>query len=195
MTSPHGILLAAGAGRRMGRPKALVRSADGEPWLTRGVKVLLDGGCAEVTVVLGAAVEEALTLLEGLDRVRVVLASDWDRGMSASLKAGLASLVTTQVQAAVVHLVDLPDVRADVVRRVLGAGATGPATLRRASYDGAPGHPVLLGREHWAGVAGAAAGDRGARDYLSVHAAEPVECADLATGADQDTPPGAHDPG
>ena len=62
------------------------------------------------------------------------------------------------------------------------------ATLRRAAYDGTPGHPVLIGRDHWAAVATAARGDRGARDYLAAHATALVECGDLATGVDVDSP-------
>ena len=56
----HGLLLAAGAGSRMGTPKALVRGDDGEPWLVRGVRTLVGGGCTQVDVVLGASAEEAL---------------------------------------------------------------------------------------------------------------------------------------
>jgi CTP:molybdopterin cytidylyltransferase MocA len=181
----HGVLLAAGAGRRMGRPKALVRGADGETWLVRGVRVLRDGGCDQVDVVLGAAAEEALPLLDGTGATAVV-AADWDTGMSASLRAGLASVEATGATAAVVNLVDLPDVGADVVRRLL-ADPPEPGTLRRAAYDGRPGHPVVIGRDHWAAVAGDATGDRGARDYLAVRPVEIVECGDLAGGRDVDT--------
>jgi CTP:molybdopterin cytidylyltransferase MocA len=49
-----------------------------------------------------------------------------------------------------------------------------------------PGHPVLLGRDHWAGVVETSTGDRGARDYLASHEVALVECGDLATGADVD---------
>jgi CTP:molybdopterin cytidylyltransferase MocA len=63
-----------------------------------------------------------------------------------------------------------------------------PAAVARAAYDGVPGHPVLLGRDHWAGVLASAAGDRGARDYLATRPVVLVECGDLATGRDQDTP-------
>jgi molybdenum cofactor cytidylyltransferase/nicotine blue oxidoreductase len=181
----HGLLLAAGAGTRMGMPKALVRGADSEPWLVRGVRVLIDGGCAQVTVVLGAAAEEALPLLEGTGATAVV-AGDWEVGMSASLHAGLTAATGTAADAVVVTLVDLPDVGADVVRRVLDP-RPGPATLRRAAYGGRVGHPVVLGRDHWAGILGTAAGDRGARDYLATHAVEVVECGDLATGRDVDS--------
>ena len=51
-----------------------------------------------------------------------------------------------------------------------------------------PGHPVLLGRHHWAEVAESATGDRGARDYLAANPVQLVECGDLATGHDRDSP-------
>ena len=180
-----GLVLAAGAGRRMGMPKALVRDADGEPWLVRTVRALADGGCARVTVVLGAGAEEALPLLEGTGATAIV-AADWDRGMSASLRAGLAALDGTDADAVVVSLVDLPDVGADVVRRLVDPRPT-TATLRRAGYDGRVGHPAVIGRDHWAGIAETASGDRGAGPYLREHGAELVECGDLATGRDVDT--------
>ena len=179
-----GLLLAAGAGSRMGRPKALVRDAAGEPWLVRGVRALHDGGCDSVSVVLGAAADEAVLLLEGTGAA-VVLAEDWADGMAASLRAGLSSLAGTDAEAAVVSLVDLPDVGADVVRRVVGGGA-GRDALARASYDATPGHPVVIGRDHWAGVLDTATGDRGARDYLAARDVQLVECGDLATGHDVD---------
>jgi CTP:molybdopterin cytidylyltransferase MocA len=180
--SPAGLLLAAGAGSRMGLPKALVHDGE-ESWLARSVAVLRDGGCEEVTVVLGAAADEATPLLDGLG-VDVAVAADWAEGMSASLRAGLRAL-PGDTEAAVVLLVDLPDLTPEVVRRVVAAGA-GPGDLARASYGGRPGHPVLLGRDHWAAVADTARGDRGARDYLEAAGAALVECGDLATGRDVD---------
>jgi CTP:molybdopterin cytidylyltransferase MocA len=185
----QGVLLAAGAGTRMGRPKALVHDVDGTSWLQHGVAVLRDGGCDGVTVVLGAGADEAVTLLDGLG-VDVVVAHDWSSGMSASLRAGLASLHHSDADAAVVSLVDLPDLDATVVRRVLSE-REGDEALARASYHGRPGHPVVLGRRHWAGVLATAAGDAGARDYLSTHVPALVECGDLASGLDVDRPTSA----
>ena len=181
----QGLLLAAGAGTRMGTPKALVVGQDGSSWLAHGVASLLAGGCDRVTVVLGAAAEDAVRLVPH-GPVATVVAGDWADGMSASLRAGLAALAATDAEAAVVTLVDLPDVGPDVVRRVVDLGA-GPGVLARATYDGRPGHPVLLGRDHWAGVAETAEGDTGARDYLADHSVLEVECGDLATGRDVDT--------
>jgi molybdenum cofactor cytidylyltransferase/nicotine blue oxidoreductase len=181
----HGLLLAAGAGRRMGLPKALVRDEDGRSWLVRSVQVLHDGGSDQVDVVLGAAADEALPLLEGTGASAIV-AGDWEQGMSASLRAGLEAATATDADAVVVTLVDLPDVTAAVVRRVLDV-AVDTTTLRRATYDGRPGHPVVIGRDHWASIIGSSAGDHGARDYLAAHPPEPVECGDLATGDDVDS--------
>ena len=174
MNGATGLLLAAGAGRRMGMPKALV---DG--WLRRSVGVLLDGGCDRVAVVLGAAADEAVHLLEGLD-VEVVVADDWSDGMGASLRSGLSEVDGDVL----VNLVDLPDVGADVVARVLATGAT----LARATYDGRPGHPVLIGAAHLGPLIATLGGDTGARAYLDAHDALLVECGDLATGRDRDRP-------
>lgn len=182
MTSVVGLLLAAGSGERFGGPKGLARDADGTSWLLRSVQALRP--CAEVVVVVGAEAERVAALLPmSVSRVR---ADDWSEGMGASLRAGLTALATTGHDAALVSLVDLPDVGADVVARLVGQ-ASGPSTLARAAYDGVPGHPVLIGREHWAGVVATAAGDRGARDYLAAHDEVLVECGDLATGVDVDS--------
>ena len=58
----------------------------------------------------------------------------------------------------------------------------------RSTYDGEPGHPVLIGRDHWAGVVETAEGDRGARTYFRTHEPVACECGDLATGRDLDRP-------
>jgi CTP:molybdopterin cytidylyltransferase MocA len=191
---PAGLLLAAGAGRRMGRPKALVELA-GEPLVTRALRALREGGCAPLVVVLGAAAEQVTPLLP--PDAHAVVAPDWAEGMGASLRAGLAALAghagPDAPPAALVHLVDLPGVGAPAVARLAALAGVGPSVLARAGYHGVPGHPVLLGRAHWAEVAAAAHGDAGARGYLARHPRlRLVECADLADPTDVDTPQALH---
>lgn len=186
MTGLHGLLLAAGSGTRMGKPKALMRDADDTSWLRRTVSVLQDGGCDSITVVLGAGAGEAAPILAGTG-VSVVIAEDFARGMGASLRAGLRALSGSEAVAAVVMLVDLPDVTAEVVRHV-ATRVTGTDQLARASYAGRPGHPVVIGRDHWAAVADSVSGDQGARDYLAAHGVVDVDCDHLATGCDRDSP-------
>lgn len=184
-----GVLLAAGAGRRAGGPKAVRVDADGTSWLVRSVGVLLDGGCDRVVIVLGSGRAEALTILASADlltnsRVTVIEALDWAEGMGASLRAGLASV--PDADAVVVHLVDLPDVTAAVVHRLIARAA--PPVLARATYAGVPGHPVLIGAEHRAAIVAELTGDTGARAYLDRYCSNGVECGDLATGRDRDQP-------
>ncbi len=176
----------------MGAPKALLRDDTGNTYLARAISVLRDGGCEGVIVVAGAeagAVGELVDATHDLEgSVDVVTATDWDEGMGASLRAGLSAALDTEAASVLVSLVDLPDVGPSVVRRVLRTLGSGRDVLGRASYDGVPGHPVLIGRDHWAGVLETAHGDKGARDYLAMHRPTPVECGDLATGRDVDTP-------
>jgi len=212
MDGVAGLLLAAGAGRRMGLPKALVREPDGQAWVTRSVLALAAGGCEPVLVVVGARATEVAALVPASApmqiSVHVVTATDWDEGMGASLRAGLralAGLAGPDVVAAVVGLVDTPGVGPAVIARLIAharpasstesAGSAGsapstesagPAVLARAAYNGVPGHPVLLGREHWAAVAEQARGDAGARGYLAGREVSRVECGDVGDGRDFD---------
>lgn len=181
-----GLVLAAGAGSRMGRPKALVRRPDGVAWVRAAAEAVRDGDCSPVVVVLGAGRDEARSLVP--DFAVVVEALGWDEGMSVSLRTGLAAArdLAPAADAALIHLVDLPDVTAPVVRRL--AVLAGSDALARATYDGRPGHPVLLGRAHWAGVIAGVRGDRGARDYLGGRDVTLIECGDLASGTDVDVP-------
>ncbi len=168
----------------MGRPKALVR-LDGEPLVRRALRVLADGGCSPLLVVLGAAADEVRDVLPpGVDSV---VAAEWESGMGASLRAGLAA-VADGPDAALVHLVDLPGVTAAAIARLVSA-PLGPGVLRRAAFDGHPGNPVLIGRDHWAAVRASATGDAGARGYLHGNPdVELVECGDVAVPQDVDTP-------
>lgn len=196
---PAGLLLAAGAGRRYGGPKALARTesapggSPGELWVERTLAVLRDAGCRPLVVVLGAAAADVRSRAV-LPDATLVDNPRWATGLGSSLRAGLAALAPTGAAAVVVMPVDTPGVTVAAVRRLAAlvddpAGA--PDALAVASYGGRDGHPVLLGRRHWAGAAAAAVGDSGARAYLR---ADPtrvrrVPCDDIADGADVDRPP------
>ncbi len=186
-----GLLLAAGAGRRFGVPKGLLRDADGVPWVERAAGRLVQGGCGPVVVVVGARAAEVAALVPPrlVPPRDVVEAAGWPEGMGASLRAGLVALAarTPAPDAVLVGLVDMPGTTVDVVRRMVAAAEAGPSVLARAAFDGVPGHPVLLGREHWAGARAAASGDAGARGYLQARAVRLVECGDVGSGADIDT--------
>jgi CTP:molybdopterin cytidylyltransferase MocA len=187
-----GVLLAAGAGRRAGGPKALRVDADGTSWLVRSIAVLRDGGCDAVIVVLGCEAARARDVIATSavatdPAITVVDAPGWQQGMGSSLHSGLLATQATSWRAVLVHLVDLPDVTAQVVRRLIRQASPGTASLVRATYGGRPGHPVLIGRDHLETIMVSLTGDSGAKDYLAQHGAHSVECGDLASGQDHDT--------
>lgn len=179
MSGVAGLVLAAGEGRRFGGPKAPV-IVDGERLIDRSVRVLREGGCDPVYVVLGAWQGD-------VPDVEEVANPEWAEGMGSSLRAGLAAVAADKaIDRVVVTLVDLPGLTGTAVARL----ASSPGRMAQAAYHGERGHPVMLGREHWAGVIEVARGDRGARDYLRARGAEIdlVEVGDVASGEDLDVP-------
>jgi CTP:molybdopterin cytidylyltransferase MocA len=181
-----GLVLAAGAGRRYGMTKALV-PYDGRLLVQRAAVTLRDAGCARTLVVVGA---EAARVRAAAPELAYVDNPAWDTGMASSLRAGLAALAGTPADAAVVLLVDMPGVTPSAVRRIIAFAA--PDALVMGGYGNRRGHPVLLGRDHWAGVTATATGDRGARDYLRSHdhLIHVVDVRDVADDTDLDVPSG-----
>ena len=177
-----GLLLAAGAGRRFGSPKALV-PLNGRLFVESAAELLKTAGCDPVVVVLGAQAD-VVRAKASLDGVTVVDNPHWDTGMGSSLRTGLHAIGTAD--AVVVLPVDTPGVTVAALHRLMALAA--PDTLARAVYRGEIGHPVLIGSGHFAGVMASAAGDQGARDYLKANTVRHVECSDVADGADVDLP-------
>jgi CTP:molybdopterin cytidylyltransferase MocA len=194
-----GVLLAAGAGSRLGRPKALV-VVGGQSMARRGITLLRDGGADPVIIVTGATGPD--TDVTGLDndpgggtgtgsrerRVLSVHNPDWATGMGSSLAVGLRA-VPAECTAAVLALADQPLVGPQAVRRLLAAHAAG-ASVAVASYEGSPRNPVLISREHWQDVIALASGDVGARPFLRTHPdlVTEVECGDTGRPDDVDSP-------
>jgi CTP:molybdopterin cytidylyltransferase MocA len=182
------LILAAGEGRRLGRPKALV-SLDGELLVDRAVRVARTAGCDPVVVVLGAAADEVVRAAS-LERAVVVVNEGWSEGIGSSLRCGLSALADQRAGAGVVLLVDQPNIGAETVRRLVATWQQSGARAVTASYDGQQRNPVLLDASTWAAVAATAQGDVGARAWLREHADDvvAVACDDLGSDADIDTP-------
>ncbi|MDV8000679.1 nucleotidyltransferase family protein [Rhodococcus sp. IEGM 1408] len=174
-----GLVLAAGAGRRFGRPKALVEFR-GVRLVDHAVALLRAGGCDRVVVVSGAV---ALAV----PGAEVVHNERWESGMGSSLRTGLTAIGRADV---VVIPVDMPWLGAEAVRRVAGADAS----LAVATYGGARRHPVFLGAQHLPGVIDSAVGDAGARHYLRAHSDRVVEvpCDDTGSPRDVDVSADLH---
>jgi len=174
-----GLVPAAGSGSRLGTPKAIVE-LHGERLVDRAVRTLRAGGCTCVVVVLGAAEID-------VPDATVVFNPDWATGMGSSFRAGLAAL-PADADAAIVHLVDQPNIGPEVVARLIAAHAAG-AAVAVATYGGQRRNPVLLARSTWTEASALAEPDQGARPYLAAHpeAITAVPCDDLGDPADIDT--------
>ncbi|WP_235781075.1 nucleotidyltransferase family protein [Sinomonas notoginsengisoli] len=195
-----GILLAAGAGSRYGLPKALAATPGTGSWLERGIRLMLDAACSPVVVVLGAESDRALALLSATrlsadTRVVPLVVTDWSEGIGGSLRGGFEALGKLRAEprpvAALVTLVDLPRLAPEALARLANDPIV-PSSLRRAVYGGIPGHPVLIGSDHWAALGSQLAGDVGASPYLRTHGTEAVDCTGLGGEDDIDVPERHH---
>lgn len=177
-----GLVLAAGAATRFGSAKQLA-DLDGRPMLEHSILAMVASPVGRVVVVLGSGAEEVLREVD-LHGADAVVCERWAEGQSASLASGLAELSGSE--AVVVTLGDQPFVSPDAIRRVIAARGKGAAAVR-ATYHGAPGHPVLLERRLFERMRDVS-GDHGARNLLISVQTREVPCDDLGGGQDVDTP-------
>lgn len=173
-----GLILAAGAGTRFGPEPKLLARLDHRPVLQHVVDAM--EAVAEldpIVVVLGAHRDRVRAGVH-FGRSRAIVCQEWAAGLSASLRCGVAALPAAE--RVLIALGDGPGLQPAAIRRLLGSepGA-------RACYHGVPGHPVLLGLEQLAQL-DELRGDVGARELLV--GAAMVECGDLGSGVDVDTP-------
>ena len=136
------IVLAAGAGRRMGGAKALLELG-GETALLRCLRMLREGGCDELRVVLGPASDPARSGLPG--DVDVVLNPRPEAGQTGSLKLALARGAGRGAMF-LLHTVDHPLAEAGDVRALLDAAARRAPEQRIVLpvVGGRRGHPALF---------------------------------------------------
>ncbi|GAA3998049.1 NTP transferase domain-containing protein [Comamonas faecalis] len=170
----HAVVMAAGAGRRMGcRPKALLRR-DGESLLARQLRLLGEVGVRRTVVVLGhhaAALSQALATLPvapGEVRSSVVNPTP-DAGPGTSLRCALAAL-PDGAAATLVLLGDQPLLEHADLQAMLAAWARrAPGVeLVLPQHAGQPGHPVVFGPPVRQAVL-QATGAYGVRDWRRGH--------------------------
>ena len=177
-----GLILAAGKGSRFGGRKQLA-DLDGRPLLEHAILAMTASPVGRVAVVLGAGAESVIARVD-FHGAEPILCERWEEGQSASLACGLAEL--PGCEAVVVTLGDLPHLSTNAIRRVIAARGEGIEAVR-ATYSGAPGHPVLLERELVERMRDVT-GDHGARNLLLSVSPREVPCDDLGGGEDVDTP-------
>src|SRR5258707_3101691 len=143
------VVLAAGASRRMGTPKQLLRIG-GETILERTLRNVRASNVSEIVLVLGHAADsvEKTIATEGL---KVVRNPDYQQGMGTSLRAGLAA-VDVDANAALIVLADQPWVDPKTLDRLIACHQERKPQIIVPTYRGFRGNPVLLDRSVFAEV-------------------------------------------
>ena len=160
------IILAAGASRRLGRPKQLVKYA-GETLLARAVRLVREAGLARVVVVLGAECE-AIAAAVDLSDVRVVRNEDWKQGIASSIHAGLRTLeeVTPDADGALILTCDQPRLSVAHLQALVAAfDAQDGLGITASEYAGGIGVPAIFPQGMFTELC-ALSGDKGARTLL-----------------------------
>lgn len=176
------ILLAAGEGRRVGGPKALLRIASTLPevaasadpaigifttFLARCAAVLARPGVSSVFAVLGHDAGRVAAQAHIPTTVRTIVNDGYRQGMLTSVWRGLDAAEEDGAEAILIHPVDHPLLSAETVDRVVAALEEG-AAIAVPSYAGRRGHPAGFARRAWPALRSAAP-DRGARGVLADH--------------------------
>jgi molybdenum cofactor cytidylyltransferase len=184
--SPCVLLLAAGFSRRFGADKTLWPLADGTPLAAACVR-RIQTITPHLCVVLRPEQQQLAALLAP-QAVRMIVTSDAERGMGASLAAGVAA--TADAAGWLIALADMPYIQPQSYQQLLQRLSAGPDDLIcLPDYQGQRGHPVGFGR-YWRAELLALDGDSGARGLLVRHAAqvERLACSDPGVLADIDRP-------
>jgi molybdenum cofactor cytidylyltransferase len=181
-----GVVLAAGGASRFGSPKQLAE-LDGVPLLQHAIDAMLAVPAIDpVVVVLGAEAERVAAAVD-LGDARSVVCEAWAEGMAASLRCGVEAV--GDCDWVILTLGDQPRVTPQVIAAVMDQADSAPigTAAVRATYGGASGHPVALGRAILPHVA-ALHGDVGARELLGHATVRTFEAGRLCDPTDVDTP-------
>ena len=181
------VLLAAGASSRMGTPKQLLK-LHGISLIRRAAEHALDSGSEPIVVVLGANAELIASELNGL-AIQIAVNSDWNLGMSSSIRCGLKAVlaIDSSIQSVILFLGDQPNVTGASLRKLSAAHRQSDSGLVAASYSGRIGTPALFSCAYFDELL-QLEGQAGAKSLLERHASHLVAIDFPEAACDLDTP-------
>jgi CTP:molybdopterin cytidylyltransferase MocA len=141
MTAAAAIVLAAGEGRRMGGPKALL-VLDGKPLVRWHVERLREVDCQPIVVVVRTSIlGQVGEVLNGLSRVLLVACDT--SSMAASLSIGLEQVPRSQARTIVISTVDSLPAQRSTLHLLIAAAMVDGVQVATPRYCGRGGHPVV----------------------------------------------------
>jgi molybdenum cofactor cytidylyltransferase len=193
-SAPHSprvaaLILAAGQSRRMGTLNKLLIGIDGKPMLRHVAEAVQASQARPIVVVTGHQRDKVEAALAGLGIARFVFNPDYAKGLSTSLKQGIAAL-PKGTEAAVICLGDMPRVAAGEIDRLIAAfNPVEGRAIVLPTRRGKRGNPVLLASRLFQEISNVS-GDVGARDLIAAHPELVVEVEMEGDGTllDIDTP-------
>lgn len=181
-----GVVLAAGAGRRLGGVAKAALLVGGRPLVHLVVEAFERGGVTDVVVVTGAHVARVGAVLDGCAAVRRVHNPDWERGQASSVAVAVRAALANAWGDLLISPVDVPDLSPAVVARMAAVGGTAQPVV-----GGVPTHPARIAHADLPALLAAlevGPADRGAGPWLR-GAARRVDVGDLTDlPRDVDTP-------
>jgi molybdenum cofactor cytidylyltransferase len=185
--SVAGVILAAGASTRFGRPKQLLRFRR-RALIRHAAEVVIESGCEPVVIVLGAHAERCERELFDLP-VHVVQNSRWADGLGSSIASGLRALdsLDASPNAVLLALCDQPAITAPMLRRLIARYHAGGARIVAAGYAGTLGAPAIFAQSLF-GELRALPSEQGARKLFERFAPEVASVPLAAAALDLDTP-------
>lgn len=180
------ILLAAGASKRLGKPKQTLRFQN-QTLLRRAVETAVNSVCRPLIVVLGANAEKLQLEIEEFDLVTVENA-DWEHGMGTSIKSGLEKLLEIQpdVSGVVLMVCDQPFVSAELIAKLVENFQATDSLVATSSYGETLGVPALFSCRLFPELLRLEA-DKGAKKIIYEHLENIVEITFKAGAIDIDT--------
>jgi CTP:molybdopterin cytidylyltransferase MocA len=194
VSAPIAIVLAAGAGRRLGgAAKALLAGADGETFLARIARTARAAGVGRAVVVVGPPHGEEIAAAARALELDVATNGDPARGMASSVAVGFTAAGSragyADAEVALLWPVDHPFVAPGTVQAVIAAlVADGAAEAAIPTFDGRGGHPPAIRRALWAKLAACGRLLDGARGVLHAARGARVAVDDPGVVRDVDEP-------
>ena len=180
------LVMAAGASRRMGRPKQLLPFGS-TTLLRHAVEVALSSHASKVAVVLGSGEEAMRNELAGLP-IEIVTNPEWDRGMGTTIRAGAQAIgMYPEVGALILTVADSPGLSAETYNRIIAAHVASGLPIVASEYAGTVGVPALFERQYFDSLIALPA-DHGCKALIMANSAKVIRMPCPEAAKDIDSP-------